>query len=152
MGWIGATWIVVVVVLVCSLAPLVWLFWRRRWLARLGSTFECAVRLNTTSPGGGWVLGLARIEGEYLEWFRVFSLSLVPRLRFRRTATAAVGSRAPTAAEAVVLYQGERVVELRATSDFTDERIWELAMAQDNVTALLSWLEAAPPSLDRFSA
>ncbi|WP_051215171.1 DUF2550 domain-containing protein [Granulicoccus phenolivorans] len=150
MGWIGATWIVVVVVLVCSLAPLVWLFWRRRWLSRLGSTFECAVRLNPGAAGGGWVLGLARIEGEYLEWFRVFSLSLTPRLRFRRTSTAALGSRDPTQAEAVVLYQGERVVDLRATSDFDDERIWELAMPRDNLTALLSWLEAAPPSLDRF--
>ncbi len=61
-----------------------------------------------------------------------------------------MGSRDPTQAEAVVLYQGERVVDLRATSDFDDERIWELAMPRDNLTALLSWLEAAPPSLDRF--
>ena len=51
---------------------------RRRWLAREGGLFECSVRLNRSTPGAGWALGMARYNAEMLEWFRFLSYSSKP--------------------------------------------------------------------------
>ena len=45
------------------------------WLARLGGTFECSLRLRTGSRAGGWSLGIGRYNQEILEWFRFFSFA-----------------------------------------------------------------------------
>lgn len=142
--------VIAVVAIVLVVCPLLWLFVRRRYLSRQGGMFECGLRLNKTTPGAGWALGVARYSGEYLEWFRVFALSLRPHLRFRRTATVALESRRPNDAEAVLLYQGQRIVLLETPGSAGTIEDWELAMAEESVTGLLSWLEAAPPSVDRF--
>ena len=59
-----------------------------------------------------------------------------------------VGQRAPSAVEAVVLYDGQRVAELEQRR--TDRNTVEVAMAPDALTGLLSWLEAAPPGVGRY--
>ena len=55
-GWLGVVEILVLVAL-CLALPLALLAGRRRWLARLGGTFECSLRLRTGSRTGGWSLG-----------------------------------------------------------------------------------------------
>ncbi len=149
--------IAALVVVLVGVTPLVWLFLRRRWLARQGSMFECSLRLKATTSGAGWVLGVARYSEEDLEWFRVFSLSFQPRLRFNRPRTRALDDRLPNPIESVLLFDGQRVVALSVVEgerDLPDQPLperaanpgeWELAMSQDALTGLRSWLEAAPP-------
>lgn len=154
LAWAELAALVVVLV---GVAPLVGLFLRRRWLARLGSMFECSLRLKRTTPGTGWVLGVARYSEENLEWFRVFSLSFQPRMRFNRPRTRALDDRSPSPMESVLLFDGQQVVALSVVEgerDLPDQPLperaanpgeWELAMSQGALTGLRSWLEAAPP-------
>lgn len=122
---------------------------RRRWLARKGGTFECSLRLSVTTPGTGWVLGVARYSGEMLEWYRFFSYRFAPRKSFPRHQVRVLTSRAPDAVEAVSLYSGQQVVQLEERTaglpQSNDFEHWELAMSGDSLTGLMSWLEAAPP-------
>lgn len=157
MDMLARAELVALVAALVILAPFVWLFLRRRWLARLGSMFECSLRLKKSTPGAGWVLGVARYSEDNLEWFRVFSLSFQPRLRFHRPRTRALDDRAPTPMESVLLFDGQNVVKLSVNDNERDlpdqpapERSagsgeWELAMTQGALTGLRSWLEAAPP-------
>lgn len=147
-GWFGVVEIVLIV-LVLLVLPLIILALRRRWLSRSGGTFECSLRLRTTTPGTGWVLGVARYSGEQLEWFRFFSFSFGPRKTFRRGDVVVLENRAPDAIEAVSLYAGQRVVRMEeGTGD--DGQLWDLAMSSDSLTGLLSWLEAAPPGVGGY--
>ena len=140
MDWLGVTEIVLVVLALVML-PVLWVIGRRRWLARRGGLFDCSVRLRTTTPGTGWVFGVARYRDDRLEWFPSLSLSLRPRLVFQRPLTRARGQRPPDQYEALLLLDDQRVIRLeRAGGD-----AWELSMTPDALTALLSWLEAAPP-------
>ena len=50
----------------------------------MGGNFECSFRLRVTTPGAGWVLGVARYSEGILEWFRFFSYSPRPKLTFLR--------------------------------------------------------------------
>jgi hypothetical protein len=142
-GWLLAVFAIVLAVLVC-IGMLALLAGRRRWLAREGGTFECSVRLRTTTPGAGWVLGVARYNAEQLEWFRFFSYSTRPRRRFRRGNVRVVNSREPDPVEAVALYAGQRIVTLEQPAQ-GQHRYSELAMDPESLTGLMSWLEAAPP-------
>jgi hypothetical protein len=148
-------WLVVaLVVLLAALlaaAALIALPLRRRWLARQGGLFECSVRLTTSTPGAGWVLGMARYNAELLEWFRFFSYSTRPRKSFRRNDVRVLASREPYPVEAVALYSGQRVVEMEEqTPGQVDVEPWEIAMGEDSLTGFLSWLEAAPPRSPRL--
>jgi Protein of unknown function (DUF2550) len=142
-GWLSAVLALVIALALCA-GLLGLLAGRRRWLARSGGTFECSVRLRTTTPGEGWVLGVARYTGEELEWFRSTSYSVRPRRRFRRGKVRVVETREPAAAEAADLYAGQRVVTLEERHG--DRAVQsDLAMGRESLTGLLSWLEAAPP-------
>lgn len=146
----GAILGVALLVLLLAVAlPIVIMLTRRAWLSRQGM-FECALH-NDKGASQHWSLGMARYNGEHLEWFRIFAFGLKPQLSFRRTATQALPSRDPDPAEAVLLYQGQRIVALESTPDFAERGTWELAMDGEALTAMLAWLEAAPPSLDRFT-
>lgn len=147
-GWFGVVEIVLIV-LVLLILPLIALALRRRWLSRSGGTFECSVRLRTTTPGTGWVLGVARYSGEQLEWFRFFSFSARPRKTFRRGDVAVLENRAPDAIEAVSLYAGQRVVRMEEGTGDNGE-LWDLAMSSESLTGMLSWLEAAPPGVGGY--
>jgi hypothetical protein len=124
---------------------LVTLALRRRWLARQGGTFECSLRLRSTSPGSGWALGVARYNDENLEWFRFFSVSHAPRKIFLRHDVNVLESREPTEVEAMSLYAGQRIVRIETNGG--RQETWELAMSAGSLTGLLSWLEAAPPGV-----
>lgn len=113
---------------------------RRRWISRDGGTFEFSVRVRSTRAGRGWVLGVGRYNGEYLEWFRIFSLSPRPKVRFSRADLEYVGRRDPDGAESHALYTGHTVVLCR-----TSTGPLEVAMSPAALTGFLAWLEAAPP-------
>lgn len=154
IGWLSAAE-VIGLVLVLLAAVLVGLAVRRRWLARNGGTFECSMRRRpyaiddqTTTPSTGWVLGVARYGGDDLEWFRFFSLAWWPKYTFRRSEVSILEHRAPTAAEAVALYADQEVVTVATGSGEAVERR-DLAMSPDSLTGMLSWLEAAPPGINR---
>ena len=91
------------------------------WPAR-AAPFECSVRLQTATPGAGWVLGMARYNAEMLEWFRFFSYSSRPRKSFLRDDVRVVDDREPDAVEAVALYAGQRVVDARGAAAVIDVR------------------------------
>lgn len=135
-----AEWTALALVVVLGL-PVVFLASRRRWLSRQGGLFDCSVRLSTKTPGAGWALGVARYSGDNLEWFRVFSPSLRPRLIFPRSISIAGEQRDPDAIESVVLADDQRILTL----ELIDNTSWQLAMSTASLTGLLSWLESSPP-------
>jgi hypothetical protein len=148
MNWLGATELLLLAVLVLVLLWLVWVFGRRRWLGRQGGTFDCSARLETAVPNRGWVLGVARYSGDWLDWHRVFGFSLSPRLRFNRTGTTIADQRPPSAKEMLSLYEGQRVVSLVHTAG--DVGTVEIALGGQELTGLLSWLEGSPPGRGRY--
>ncbi|MFE0107011.1 DUF2550 domain-containing protein [Streptomyces sp. NPDC059009] len=141
----------ILVSLVCGLAlvalVLVGLFvfgLRRRLIQRSGGTFDCSLRWDAPEKGDtsgkGWGYGVARYNGDRVEWFRVFSYAPRPKRVLERSAIEVVDRRAPDGEEelallsdAVVLGCSHRGVRL------------ELAMSEDALTGFLAWLEAAPP-------
>jgi uncharacterized protein DUF2550 len=146
-GWLGVAEVLGALVLLLVLA-LVGLALRRRWLARQGGTFECSLRLHSTSPSSGWVLGVGRYNEDLLEWFRFFSFSWRARKSFPRREVRVLDTRDPDPVEAVALYAEQRIVRFEVTLG-GEQQEWELAMSPDSLTGLLSWLEAAPPGLSR---
>ena len=146
-GWLGVAEVLGALVLLLVLA-LVGLALRRRWLARQGGTFECSLRLHSTSPSSGWVLGVGRYNEDLLEWFRFFSYSWRARKSFPRREVRVLDTRDPDPVEAVALYAEQRIVRFEVAVD-GEQQEWELAMSPDSLTGLLSWLEAAPPGLSR---
>lgn len=149
MNWVGAGEAVLLGAPVLLLLWLVWVFGRRRWLGRQGGTFDCSARLRTAIPNRGWVLGVARYSGDWLEWHRVFGLSLSPRLRFDRTHTSIADERSPSAMEMLALYEGQRIVSLVQTSP--DAEPVAIALGRQELTGLMSWFEGAPPGRGRYS-
>lgn len=147
-GWLGVVEIVGMLAALLAISILM-LTVRRRWLDRVGGTFDCSVRLRMTTPGAGWVLGVGRYSEGILEWFRYFSYSFRPRMVFPRRNVRVLETRMPDAVEAVALNSNEKVLRLEMQDGHTESQ-WELAMSQDSLTGLLSWLEAAPPGVRRF--
>lgn len=113
---------------------------RRRMLSRHGGTFELSVRVKTERPGHGWVLGVGRYSGEFLEWFRIFSLSPRPKRRWSRGQLEYASRRTPAGRESASLYADHIIVECH-----TPEGVVELALSSSSLMGLQSWLEAAPP-------
>lgn len=132
--------IVLACVLVVVLVPVIWLVARRRWLSRTGWVFDCSLRVLDDAQGGAWMLGVARLNGDLVEWYRVYSWSLRPRVTLRRGRTRVVGLRDADGPERALLYDQDRVAELHGDSEAV-----EMAMVGDRMTAFLSWLESAAP-------
>lgn len=149
MGWLRVAELAGVLALALVLTPLVGLWVRRRWLSAKGGVFDCALRLKQSGPGAGWATGVARYEGDVLQWFRIFSFSWRPRVELRRDQTIALGRRSPDPAEAIVLFGEDQIVRLQVARSGT-EQVQELAMTPQSVTGLMSWLEAAPPGGETY--
>ena len=90
--------------------------------------------------GKGWSYGVARYNGDRIEWYRVFSYALRPRRVMERAAIEVAGRRLPEGEEELALLSD--AVILACTHRGT--RL-ELAMSEDALTGFLAWLEAAPP-------
>lgn len=89
------------------------------------------------------MLGVARYTGDWLEWHRVFGLSITPRLRFHRGSTAIADQRTPSARETLSLYEGQRIISLFVAG--SDAPSVEIALGSQELTGLMSWFEGAPP-------
>jgi Protein of unknown function (DUF2550) len=148
-GWLGVVVQILGVLIGLMLVSLLMLAVRRRWLDRVGATFDCSLRLRMTTPGAGWVLGVGRYSEGILEWFRFFSYSLRPRMVFPRRNVRVLETRMPDPVEALALKPDEKVLRIEMY-DGSAEAEWELAMSGESLTGLLSWLEAAPPGVRRF--
>lgn len=117
---------------------------RRRLLQSGGAgTVDCSLRLRTNREGRGWSLGVGRYGESRLRWYRVFSLSPLPRRSYDRRGLSVVHRREPTSEESLALLAGSVVVEC-ATGDPAEERV-EIGLPRDSLTAFLAWLESAPP-------
>lgn len=128
---------------------------RRRLIQRSGGTFDCSLRWNTlvtraqggaepapdALPNGkGWGYGIARYNGDRIEWFRVFSYAPRPRRTLERGSIVVAGRRMPEGEEELALLSDAVVL----SCDHRGVRL-ELAMSEDALTGFLAWLEAAPP-------
>lgn len=147
MEWASLVPIVGLVLLLCAIIPLVWLFLRRRWLARNGGIFDCELNLGT-EDAPRWVLGVLRYSGEDLEWFRVLALGFRPERTLRRSA-ARIRAKVQPIENGIDANQ--RLVRLETETD-SGAVAWGLAMDSNAATGLLAWLEAAPPSVGRFTS
>lgn len=130
---------VAITVLAAALALLA-LAVRQRVLSRGGGTVELSLRLRTRVPGRGWMLGLGRFDGDVLQWYRVFSLSVRPRRTLSRRDLTVQVRRNPAGPERLALPSGAMVMECAST-----DGPLQLAMGPSAVTGFLAWLEAAPP-------
>ncbi|RII15755.1 hypothetical protein DSC45_18140 [Streptomyces sp. YIM 130001] len=140
----------ILAVLVCALVVVLVLVGllvfgvRRRLIQRSGGTFDCSLRWNAPDSGDtsgkGWSYGIARYNGDRVEWFRVFSYAPRPRRNLERATIEVVDRRAPEGEEELALLSD--AIVLGCLQDGT--RI-ELAMSEDALTGFLAWLEAAPP-------
>jgi hypothetical protein len=117
---------------------------RRRLIQRSGGTFDCSLRWNIPEgedvSGKGWVYGVARYNGDRVEWFRIFSYAPRPRRVLERSAIEVLARRTPEGEEELAL--PAHAVVLACLHRGT--RL-ELAMSEDALTGFLAWLEAAPP-------
>lgn len=143
--WWSWTALGVVGVLFVILAPIVGLVLRRRWLARQGWVIDCSLRWADRPAGGrgGWMLGLAHLDGDRFNWYRVFSLSLKPGLTLQRGVAQVRATRSADEDEAAQLYDQQRIATIQSAEVTVD-----VAMQSVDMTALLSWIEAAPPGRD----
>ncbi|MFF7965725.1 DUF2550 domain-containing protein [Streptomyces sp. NPDC007903] len=120
---------------------------RRRLIQRSGGTFDCSLRWDVAEHGDqasvngkGWSYGVARYNGDRIEWYRVFSYALRPRRVLERSRIEVAGRRLPEGEEELALLSD--AVILACVHQGT--RL-ELAMSEDALTGFLAWLEAAPP-------
>ncbi|MCX5560787.1 DUF2550 domain-containing protein [Streptomyces sp. NBC_00038] len=117
---------------------------RRRLIQRSGGTFDCSLRWDVPEKadtnGKGWGYGVARYNGDRIEWYRVFSYAPRPRRVLERSAIEVAGRRAPEGEEEMALLSDAMILAClhRGTR-------LELAMSEDALTGFLAWLEAAPP-------
>ncbi len=117
---------------------------RRRLIQRSGGTFDCSLRWNVPeepdTSGKGWGYGIARYNGDRIEWFRVFSYAPRPRRVLERSAIEVAGRRDPEGEEELALLSDAVILACHHRGT----RL-ELAMSEDALTGFLAWLEAAPP-------
>ena len=85
---------------------------------------------------------MASYQREELNWFGALGLTMRPDVVFPRRDLTVVSRRLPTDAEAASLGPGMIVVECKVGED---TGTIELALGEEALTGLLSWLEAAPP-------
>jgi hypothetical protein len=147
-AWLFAAFLIILILAAVGIAA------RRFLLERGGGTVECGLR---RGPNGSWRLGLASYQREELNWFGALGLTMRPDVVFPRRDLTVVSRRLPTEAEAASLGPGMIVVECKLGEDsgqfgpVPDDGgpgaggTIELALGEEALTGLLSWLEAAPP-------
>ncbi|MGW0657521.1 DUF2550 domain-containing protein [Streptodolium elevatio] len=105
-----------------------------------GGDAEPPLAVPPLDHGKGWVFGIARYNGDRIEWFRVFSYSPRPRRVLERHDIVVIERRLPVGQEELALLAGSVVLVCSHNGV-----LLELAMSEDALTGFLAWLEAAPP-------
>jgi hypothetical protein len=113
---------------------------RRRWLQSAGGTVELALRLGRRDRGGGWASGVGFFDGDDLRWYRLLSLSPLPRRVLSRRELQVVSRRPASEPERLSLPDGAVVLTCSAGG-----RPVDLALQASTVTGFLAWLESRPP-------
>ncbi|UOD79932.1 DUF2550 domain-containing protein [Paenarthrobacter ureafaciens] len=108
---------------------------RRFNLRRALGTVDASICM----AGNSWQMGVCRYQDMELEWFRLMSLSVVPKYRFKRSSLELLGRRKPTEEELVQVQPDVMVVELQY-----EGKKFLLAMKFEAYAGLSSWLEAGP--------
>ncbi|MFZ2751047.1 MAG: DUF2550 family protein, partial [Propioniciclava sp.] len=105
---------VAALVLVCVLAPIAWLLFRRAWLSMgHGRVFACSLQRTPTSV---WKVGVARFHGDAFQWYRVLSLSLRPKVTLLRQDTLVLHVHPARGGEGSGVFPGHVMVELGGRS------------------------------------
>jgi uncharacterized protein DUF2550 len=120
---------------------------RRRLLGRNAATFDCSLRMESSSKSGGWMLGVARYEEDRLEWFRIFTLDPRPGKVLQRANLELLIGRQPTDDEVDSILPGSVVARCSY-----DQDVLELAMSESDYTGFTTWLESAPPGVAPFTS
>ncbi|MCQ9163289.1 MULTISPECIES: DUF2550 domain-containing protein [unclassified Arthrobacter] len=108
---------------------------RRFQLRRALGTVDASLCIG----GNRWQMGVCRYQESDLEWFRLLSLSPIPRRKMVRSSIELVGRRKPTEAELTRVPPGVVIVTL----SYKGEEVL-LAMKFGAYAGLSSWLEAGP--------
>jgi hypothetical protein len=108
---------------------------RRFNLRRALGTVDASICM----AGNSWQMGVCRYQDKELEWFRLMSLSVLPKYRFKRSSLELLGRRKPTEEELVRVQPDVVVVELQY-----EGKKFLLAMKFEAYAGLSSWLEAGP--------
>lgn len=124
--------LLVALVLLIAVVPV-----RRSLLSRSGGV-DVSWRAARTG-GGRWILGQARFSGDALLLFRALSLLPMAAHTLSRQTLVLGTRRAPAGTESGLLPRSSMIV--RCTDAGSD---LELALSEDALTGLQSWLESAP--------
>ena len=139
----GATTIVVSILLLVVIGCLGYLAFRRVSLMRGGGVDVC-LRRRPVSVGkdasAGWHFGVGRYRGNELLWYRLTSLRPGPSTVLDRMELEILERRSPLGGESYAIPQAASVLHCRAGGADL-----ELAMAPGVLTGFLSWLESIPP-------
>lgn len=131
--FIGIAALLAIVVTIVLLAV------RRSALTRAGGIDLCW-RTDLDPGGRGWTLGVGRYRDGEVDLFRSFSpLPVVARRLLRRELS--LGERRPAVGTELDLLPIDSVI-LRCTDG---RGVLELAMSEETLTGLRSWLESVPP-------
>ena len=132
--FLGLAVLVVVIVSISVIAL------RRSVLIRSGA-IDVSWRSNLRSDGGGWILGQGRYRGTELLLYRAFSPLPGAAKRLHRGSLKLGPRRAAVGTEPDLL--PVNAVILRCTDGGGE---LELALAEEALTGLRSWLESIPPA------
>lgn len=146
---VGLIAAVVGVLLLCLVAPLIWLAVRRVRLMRNGGVDLCLRRRFAVTD---WHFGVGRYEGERFGWYRLTSLRIGATVVLDRAKLEIVERRPPHRSEEFAIPMAVEVLRCRGRDAWGREIDVELAMSQDVRTGFLAWLEATPPGRHGYRA
>jgi hypothetical protein len=129
----------IALLLACS-ASAMFVLALRRWSMIRSGGIDVSMRIRMGPGGRGWLLGVARYDGDELHWFRVFSVLPQPTWTLSRQILEIVGRRTPDGQESWSVQPGAVILECRHAGQPV-----QLAMDTGALTGFLSWLEATPP-------
>lgn len=114
------------------------------WLRRRGAQLDLAVRRVGERRGRRrpWHVGLGRMRGDVLQWWRLFGFSVRPACSLQRTSLQITERRLPHGPETIALAAGSVILRCRVQADGHE---LELALSESMLPALMAWLESAPP-------
>lgn len=145
MDWLTGVEIGLVVLLVVAAIGIALFIFRRRWLSAKGGVVECGLRRTSGIRGSSWTLGIGSYESDSFDWYRVFSLSIRPKVSLARGATRIVAHRELDALETMMLFDDHASLEVESLDKDGADVHYELSMSPAALTGFMSWLEAAPP-------
>ncbi|MFP5070698.1 DUF2550 domain-containing protein [Pseudonocardia nantongensis] len=133
---------IVGVLLLCLVAPLVWLAVRRVRLMRNGGVDLCLRRRFAVTD---WHFGVGRYEGERFAWYRLTSFRIRATVVLERGELEIVDRRPPLRSEEFAIPTAVEVLRCRGRDASGRGVDVELAMSRDVRTGFLAWLESTPP-------